>query len=106
MLLPSLAANQLTVVAEHHAFALRAVGVQDWVKAVNTEKDHCAGADLCHFCNHRIGCVEYRATMRCHVLNDDSLEQGKCVNGIDKVHAEMVTHADIGDNCDIAAVKG
>ena len=44
--------------------------------------------------------------MRCNVLNDHALDECNPIRGVDEVHAQMITDANVGDDCDITLIKG
>ena len=98
--------DDFPVIEEDDAFALGSMHGHDRMVTVAGEEDDFAGARVAHARDHRVGSVEHAiAGVRLDVLHDDPLDDRQILDGADVGQAEMVSLADVGDHCHVAAVE-
>ena len=67
------------------------------------EPDDAAGAAPAHLAHEGVVGVEHREAVAGHRLDDDGLDVGELLEGVDALHAEVVG-GDVGDDGDVVAV--
>ena len=76
----------------------------DGVVAVGSEVNHFAWTHRCHRGHMGVGGIEHAITTGGHVLHDDTFDQGQVFHGVDVIHPEVVTSAEVGHHGHLAAV--
>ena len=99
-------ADDVAVLHIDHALALREVGFDDGVLAVLREEDDAAGAAGGHGDDVGVGGVEHGAAGGGDVEHDDALEHHQVFERGDVVQAQVVARAEVGDDGNVAFVKG
>ena len=102
---PRLGRDDAVAVAIDHAQALGAMRGHDGMVAVLGEIGDRAGAAGGHLGDDGIGGVQHRHARRMHVLDDDALDHGQVLDRADVAQAQVVAHADVGDDGHVAAVE-
>ena len=102
----ALRGDQIAVFDVNHGIALRPVGGHDGVVPIERKEGNRASRFAGHGHDVGVGGVEHGDAVGRDVLNDDALEYRQFIDRGDVVQAQVVAAANVGDDGDIALVKG